>query len=403
MSELKNSLYDTYEIDTAGFIEARGGIRTKNDPYEKEYSLAEARLQLDLSKDYSWGVVKVKGELLADGVENKVIGDLRDLNLLFSPLDSMDMKIGRQVLTWGTGDLLFINDMFPKDWQSFFIGRDDEYLKAPSDAIKTSYFTNLANIDFVWTPIFDESNHISGERISYWNGVLGRTAGRDYIFEVDNRNSLFDDSEFSLRLSRNIKSMEIALYAYSGFWKEPEGMTMEQSPRLRYPRLSVYGASLRAPIYKGIGNIEVGYYDSRQDRDGNDPYTRNSEARLLTGYEQELAHDFTGGAQYYLEYMRDHNAYKSSINNGTERDKFRHLFTIRLTKLLMNQNLILSLFTYFSPNDRDAYVRFKSQYKMDDHWLLEAGVNLFQGKHDHTFWGQFENNSNLYAAARWSF
>ncbi|MFW6031595.1 MAG: hypothetical protein ACOC9T_03300, partial [Myxococcota bacterium] len=32
----------------------------------------------------------------------------------------------------GTGDLVFLNDLFPKDWRSFLLGRDLDYLKAPS-------------------------------------------------------------------------------------------------------------------------------------------------------------------------------------------------------------------------------------------------------------------------------
>ncbi len=62
------------------------------------------------------------------------------------------ITLGRQILTWGTGDLVFINDLFPKDWVSFFIGRDVEYLKAPSDALKVSAFSSWANLDLVYTP-----------------------------------------------------------------------------------------------------------------------------------------------------------------------------------------------------------------------------------------------------------
>lgn len=50
---------------------------------------------------------------------------------------------------------------------------------------------------------------------------------------------------------------------------------------------------------KGIGNVELAYYDSRKDRSGCDPFVRNSEFRLLVGYEQEVAKDFTAGIQYY--------------------------------------------------------------------------------------------------------
>ncbi len=403
MGELKDSLLDNYGLDFAGFIEVRGGLRTGNDDYADDVSLAEARLQLDLAKDFGWGVFKAKGDLLADGVVDQVTGRMRDLNLRFSPLANVDMKIGRQVLTWGTGDLLFINDFFAKDWQAFFIGRDDEYLKAPSNAVRTSVFFDLINIDLVYIPVFEGSVHISGERLSYWNGVLGRTAGDDYIFDLEERSSTGRDSEYAIRLSRTISSMELALYGYNGFWQTPEGMTWPDM-KLRYPRLQAYGASLRKPLLGGIGNIETGYYHSSQADSGNDPLTRNSEYRLLLGFEREIGHNLTAAVQAYLEWMMDYDAYEETLMAGSPaKDEYRNVLTLRLTKMLMNQNLILSLFTYYSPTDKDCYIRPKAQYKLSDQWLVEGGGNIFIGSDEHTFFGQFEDNTNVYVGLRLSF
>ncbi|MHC4544612.1 MAG: hypothetical protein ACYSYL_08810, partial [Planctomycetota bacterium] len=92
----------------------------------------ETRLQVDLSSYPEWGDLKVKGDVFGDLVEEQGDFDLREAYIFTQPLEFMDLKVGRQILTWGTGDLIFINDMFPKDWKSFFIGRDTEYLKAPS-------------------------------------------------------------------------------------------------------------------------------------------------------------------------------------------------------------------------------------------------------------------------------
>jgi len=117
-------------------------------------------------------------------------------------LDFVDVKIGRQVLTWGTGDLLFVNDLFPKDWKSFFCGRDTEYLKAFSDAAKISVFFDLVNIDLVYMPLFNGSDYIDGDRLFYWNPLLGRTAGRDYIFHDEDRDAFFNEDEWAVRLYR---------------------------------------------------------------------------------------------------------------------------------------------------------------------------------------------------------
>lgn len=401
-SSIQDNLYDDYGVELNGFVEFRLGNRLQEDPYEKDASLSEVRLQLEAAKDLDWGILKLKGDLVGDVVRDQERAELREFNLFMSPLVFMDLKMGRQVLTWGTGDLLFINDLFPKDWVSFFIGRDDEYLKAPSDAAKLSFFFDVANLDVVYVPVFNGSVYIDGTRVSYWNPILGRQAGRDFIFSDQERNRFFQDSELALRIYRNIGGAEFALYAYDGFWKTPEGLAPGFG-RLFYPEMTAYGASVRAPFAGGIGNLELGYYESSDDHNGDDPFIRNSEFRFLMGFEREIARDFTGGIQYYLEWMDDYDAYRDGLGSQRGRDEYRHLATIRLTKLLMNQNLRLSLFAYVSPSDEDAYFRPKLHYKVNDHWAVEVGGNLFLGADEDTFFGQFDNNTNVYGGVRWNF
>ena len=389
-----------------GFFETRAGFRTQNDRTQsKDHTIGEARLQLELGKALERAEFKVKGDLYYDSVLETGEGDLREANVLLTPVGFADVKIGRQVLTWGTGDLVFINDLFPKDWASFFIGRDDEYLKAPSDAVKASLFSPAANLDVVYTPRFNPDHYVTGERLSYWNSTLGRRAGEDERMHDEGRGDTWRDCEIAGRLSRNVRGTELALYGYYGFWKTPEGLNPDNGKAF-FPRLAVYGASARGAVLGGIGNAEMGYYDSRQDLGGSDLLVRNSELRLLVGYKRELAKDFTGAVQYYVERMMDYGDYKrrlSSAARPTRRDEDRHLVTFRLTKLLMNQNLRLSLFTYYSPSDKDTYLRPKIHYKFSDHLSGEIGANVFVGEDEHSFFGQLEKNTNVYAGLRWAF
>jgi len=387
-----------------GFWETRVGVRTQSDRAQsKDSPLAESRLQLE-TLQYA-GPVEIAGraDVILDGVLEQALFDLRQLQLTWSPLDNVDLRVGRQTLTWGTGDLIFINDLFPKDWQSFLSGRDEEYLKAPSDALRVGLFTDWVNVNFVYTPQFDPDRFITGERISYYNPMKGTTSGSLEQADFNAPSTWFEDDEFALRLYRNIGAWELALYAYSGYWKSPGGQRLFPM-QATFPKLSVYGASLRGTVGKGIGNVEVGYYDSRQDRGGDDPFVNNSELRLLVGYEQELAKEFTGGFQYYLEHMMDYDDYRDTLPFFMDaRDEDRHLFTARLTKLLMSQDLTLSLFVFYSPSDGDGYLRPKATYKVNDHWTVEAGGNVFLGIAQHSFFGQFEDNSNVYASVRASF
>lgn len=391
-----------WPIEAHGFFEMRAGYRTQNDKYEKDMSIMESRFQLDLSSTTDWADFKLKGDFIGDGVTEEGDFDLREANVFTRPTDWMDVKVGRQILTWGTGDLIFINDMFPKDWNSFFIGRDTDYLKAPSDAAKVSLFNDAANLDIVYTPQFDSDRYIDGEYISYWNGNLGRHAGRDAIVHTDRPNRWFRDDEIAMRLYKNISNYEFALYGYNGFWKSPAGQTA--SGQALFPDLNVYGASVQGAVGKGIGNAEVGYYDSADDRSGKNPLINNSEMRYLVGYTQEIGTDFTAGMQYYIEQVLQYSQYKRVMpTTVAARDEYRQLLTLRLTKLLMNQNLRLSLFTYFSPTDKDSYLRPNVNYKVSDNLSMETGANVFFGDYPHTFFGQFEDNTNIYTAVRYSF
>jgi hypothetical protein len=399
-------------FDLSGFWEVRAGLRTQEDRHEKDASLGETRLQLQ-AETYS---EKTSATLTADFLFDPVLDrhsvrlekgegflDIREANFVITPASLVDVKVGRQILTWGTGDLIFINDLFPKDWNAFFIGRDEEYLKAPSDAVKASFFTSLANLNIVYSLRFDADRFIDGRRLSYYNNALERLAGRDAIVKADKPDDWFEDDETAVRVYRNIRGYEVAVYGYQGFWKSPAG-TDPSSEKATFPGLWVYGASMRGNMFRGIGHAEFGYYDSEDDRSGDDPSVRNSELRILVGYEQEVAKELTLGVQYYLEYMMGHDDYRRTLPAGIPRgDEDRHVFTVRVIKLLMNQNLTLSLFSFYSPSDQDAYLRPKSQYKIDDHWSAEVGGNIFLGKDEHTFFGQFEKNTNVYGGVRYSF
>ncbi len=400
---LRDRLYDDYALELAGFVEARAGFRLQEDAGERDAAIGELRAQLDISRDFDSALFKLKGDLLADGVMEEAKLEIRECNLSFSPLDFMDMKIGRQVLTWGTGDLVFINDVFPKDWQSFFIGRNDEYLKAPSDGIKISLFSDIANLDLIYTPLFGGSEYVKGERLSYFNPRAGRLVGRDMIMAEEERNRWFRDDEIAARLTKNIGAVELALYAYSGFWQEPEGINPANG-RAMFPRLNVYGGSARSPLLGGIGNVEFGYYDSVDNNDGSNPFVRPGEFRFLAGFERELGREFTGGLQYYLEWIQDYDNYTRTLAPQMQaRDEYRHMITLRLTKLLMNQNLNLSLFIYYSPTDNDGYLRPKMSYKISDQWRVDGGLNIFFGEDEHTFWGRFQDNTNAYIGLRYAF
>lgn len=396
------SLGDRFDpVEVHGFLEVRGGGRIREDAHAKDASVLDLRVQCEASTQTDWAQFKLKQDIWHDGILGRVEGDTREAWMFLRPTDNLDLKLGRQVLTWGTGDLVFLNDLFPKDWQSFFIGRDDEYLKAPSDSVKASLFFDRLNVDLVLTPLFASDRFITGRYISYWDGSRGALTGGDAGLDYERPDRWAADAEYALRLYRSVGAFELAAYGYFGFWKNPGGADARGTAI--FPRLHVYGASVRGPLAGGIANAEFAYYDSTEDRGGRNPGINNSELRYLVGYARELCRDCTGSVQYYVEQLLGYDSYAATFNGRRRRDEFRHVLTVQVSKLLMNQNLELAVSGYWSPSDADAYLRPRIVYKWTDDIRQEIGANIFTGDHLGTMFGQYRNNSNLYMALRYSF
>ncbi len=394
-------------LNLSGSLELRSGMRLQNDPVSEDSTLNELRLQLQNRGQLGDWNYRLTGDFLYDDeAENRGINfrsgegwfDLREATLAGQLNASLDLKLGRQTTTWGTGDLLFINDLFPKDWQSFLLGRDEEYLKAPGNAARLNFFSEAINLDVVFSPRFDPDRFITGERLSYFDPGSDDLVGKNQVVNPRHPSA----HEFALRAHRLIGSAEVAFYFYDGFWKSPAGQSADG--RAIFPSLQVTGASWRQPALDGILYSEIGYYNSKDDSSGLDPSIRNSETRWLAGYERELGENLTGSFQYYAEHRSHQHAFADGFPDGASvPDRTRHLLTMRLTKLALMQNLRLSLFTFWSPSDEDFYVRPQFQYQYDDHWTFGGGMNVFEGTETSTFFGQFENNSNVYLFGRYGF
>lgn len=396
-----------------GFFELDAGGRIKNDTTKHtDYNLLEQRLQLKTSyypEKTVWAQwdteISLKGDFLVDWYyDGKTDFQLREANVLFSPASWTDIKVGRQVFTWGTGDYLFINDLFPKDYESFYIGRDDEYLKKPSDGARISLYSDSADLDIVAIPLFEPNSIPRGERLSFLDTFQGGIAGRESDRSLIEPPRQTDNTELAMRLYKNIQSYEAAAYFFRGFYKMPRGYKNEALRQLFYPRLNVYGLSLRGPALGGISNIEIGYYDSMDDTQGSDRTIENSAFKAMTGYERDLGGDLRVGLQYLYEQILDYDNYKAALlNNDFFWDEHRHLLALRISRLLMSQTVKLSLFSFYSPSDEDVYLRPALNYNITDRWKITLGANLVWGKDDHTELGQMERNSNIYTRVRYSF
>lgn len=385
-----------------GFLQGLyGGGLDGNNPTPSDLIASETRLQLRIESFSDNAEFFGRIDFVYDDYyEPNTNIELREGFAKFRIGSFLDFKIGRQIVTWGTGDLIFINDVFAKDYQSFFIGRDDQYLKAPQNALRMSFYSGAGDISVVYTPRFTPNRIPIGERLSYYYPMTpdgGDIVGApDYLFEAGLPEAKYKNGELAGRFSRYFGNVDVALYGYRGFYKNPAGFDMSSMSAF-YPKLNLYGASVRVPAFGGIVWLEGGYFDSRQDPNGEDPLIPNSKISTLIGFERQFGPNLTANIQYQNEMMIDYDKYLETIPDDTaEMDETYHLLTSRVTQMFMMEILSLSVFAFYSPNEEDFYGRFLTSYKYSDAVTLSLGANIFDGQNEHTSFGSFQKNDNIY-------
>lgn len=394
-----------YAVDVSlhGFIQGNyAAAVASSNPDGGDFKLAEERLQLKLEATKEPFRLFIKTDAYYDHVSEEPELELREGYLDFTS-STWDLRVGRQVITWGLGDLIFINDIFPKDYEAFFSGRPLEYLKKGIDGIKLGAYPGFASFELIVIPFF-EPNHFPDHHRFWMFDPMPSVTNR----EKEKPPVTLENTEIALRAYRDIAGFDASLYLYRGFFRQPSMMPdnpmMPTELTLFYPKLSVYGMSLQGRALDGVVSLEAGYYDSREDRQGTDPMLPNSQARFLVGYQRQLWEDFTIGVQYYGQYMHDYTAYKKSLPSGFPQEKkLQDLVAIRLTQFLMHQTLKLSWFSFWSPSDGDYLLNPEVKYNFSDHVWAAIGGMVFGNGEKWSQFGQFEKNDNVYLQIRYEF
>lgn len=392
-----------------GFVQANYSMRTAStkglnnrlgNPYP-DFLLGDERMQIEVNRFSTVAGLLGKVDLFYDAVTKRANVEIREAYIDLY-LEKFDIRTGRQIITWGVGDLVFINDVFPKDWVAFLSGRPLEYLKFGSDAINVNYYGEFISVQAIAIPFYQPDILPENNRLTAYNPFPGAKSNIEDFPE-----NTVQNTQLAVHAYRNIGNFDVNFYAYRGFYTSPPGINFNQNTGMEtifHPRLNVYGASMQGTLLSGVLSLEGGYYDSRDDADGTNPAIENSQVRFLIGYQQAFGENFTLGLQYFGEQIQKYSQYVQSLRPGfPQRKELHHTLSLRLTQLLNYQTLRLSFFTFYSPNEKDYYVNPEIRYELGDGVWVAAGGIILGGEKVYTFFGQFEKNDNLYIVLRYGF
>lgn len=385
-----------------GFLQTHIAARTWKDDCPAgtkcDYPWSELRGQIKLEDRSNDGSSAYVGrfDFLHDATMHSISLTPREL---YGDLtgQTASLRAGRQVITWGVGDLLFINDIFPKDWVAMYTGQPVQNLKLGSDALKLNAFPGSMTVELVASRF--RADIIPDTRRFIYADPLPVVLPRHTIRPDDDPG----DMDLAVKTSGYLDNWELAGYASHSHYRTPAWRITGGDLVGTYPRLRTLGASLTGPVTGGVLSLEAGYYDSAEDRPGTDPAVENSQFRGLVGYSHQLWEDGTLGVQFYNEWMQDYGAYRATLPTGfPAKDRVRNVETIRFTQLFAHQTVTFNLFAFLGATEGDRYVIPSLRYALTDNLWAEVGANVFGGNHDGSF-GSMYRNQNVYGTVRYAY
>lgn len=386
------------QVTLSGFVQQNTAVNTATaNPDGRQYKWLEERAQLKLEAGSGAWRLLAKGDLAWDHLGRQGQSELREAYVDYAA-SSWDVRVGRQIITWGLGDMVFVNDVFPKDHEALFSGRPLDYLKRGVDAVKLGVYPALANFELVLAPESRASRIPDAARFHLFDPMPSLTQ-RDTIHP--------NQGEWGLRVYRDVAGWDSALYLYRGFQRtpsmRPDSMTVPSKVSYFYPQLWVYGGSVSGRVGEGVLSLEAAHYASPQDRAGSDFTVPNAQTRLLAGYQMQPVEDLSLSFQYYAEKLHQYDAYLAAQPSGFPTDKrWSHTVTARLTQFYLHQTLRLSVYASYNASNGDQFLNPELRYSFTDKLWGAVGANLFGGKP----WGQFgqlARDDNLYLQLRYEF
>lgn len=318
--------------------------------------------------------------------------------------DNADLRIGKQVITWGQAEGAFITDIVsPKDMRSFILA-DFREIRKGVIALKGDYYLGPFTFEGIWLPIFVNSSMPSSDSI--WMRPLPIPGLK--TVEPDPVEPIFTNSEFFGKIRYFGPSISWELMGGYTWTDEPfiKGIIIPQNEALLdYKRFGVAGGSISTVVGNTVLRGEAAAYFNK-------PFTRllggpppTVEVKELHQIQTLVGIDFSflgieTSTQYLLSYVNNH--VDGLIEQGKKVKEFDHTATFRMQKTFLESRLTVKLFSYVEIEPLNALIRPSLSYSIEDGLLVEGGLELFVGDANGTF-GVYKDNSMGFLALRWYF
>ncbi len=382
-------------VDVSGYLESRHCLQTQS-PNEFLASETLLRPEIRSSKDGF--------ELFAsaDISENHVNADESGIELHEAYVDYIasvwDLRLGRQIITWGNADGVRITDnICPSDY-SEYITRDFDEIRVAVDALKLRWFSKYGSAELIYIPFF-EAGILPGPDSPWAVGGMGEDISIDGSDEPEKE---LENGEIAVKYAFFFPGWDCA-FSYFYTWNDFPVYAFTEIPgpgmsaAATYERRHIYGLELSLPYRNFVIRGETAYTRDGlyQPRMAARPLQKKDSIQWLLGLDWYPGNQWTLLCQLVDERIRDHSAALCAAAHST-------IATFNLSRDLFREKLTLSVMLYYDLDIHDSLARLSADYKPVDGCTLSFGADIFSGDREGDF-GQYKDNTQVWTKLKYYF
>ena len=312
--------------------------------------------------------------------------ELFDAYVEGSITDSLDLKLGRQVVVWGRSDTIRITDVLnPLDNRRPGMV-DIEDLRLPTTMLKFDFFWDNWRV----TPIA-----ILEQRFSK-NPPFGSAFNptpNPHLSEVD-----YDDVTYALSIGGEFSGWDVNLYA-ARIHDDAGYVKFAPAPSFTHGKVNMFGTALNVLSGSWLFKTELAYFDGLKYTSTQDKSFNRSDALIGAEYK--------GIADTLISYdisLRHINGYDARLINeriALEKDTYQHAFRVSSDFLnaSLTANYLISLFG--KKLDEGGFQRAWVKYELGEGINMNFGVVDYIG--GSTFFDSIKDNDLVFVDVSYSF
>jgi len=300
---------------------------------------------------------------------------------------SLDAKLGRQVVVWGRSDTIRITDVLnPLDNRRFAMV-DIEDLRLPTTMAKFDYYAGKWKI----SPIVILEQQFS---------LRPPFGSPFYPAPVDIEDKSYSDVTCALSIGAEFKSWDVNFYG--AYIRDDAGyvaLPLTPTSQLEHPKVVMGGMALNYIYSSWLIKSELAHFEKlRYTTVPNKEFSRSD---ALVGFEYNGIAETMISYDVALRYIDDYDTRLTQELIPKKQKTYEH--ALRVTSDFVNDTLHFNFLTFLQGENLSdgGFVRIWGDYDYDDNLRLRVGVVDYIGGYG--YFEQIKNEDMIFGELRYSF